>query len=450
MKKRQSLMVIVLAFALIGTSIYGVKMHNDSRSYKTYLENQYQRNLYDLVGNVNDLEVSLSKAIITGSDKQSSILFGDIWREASAAHEKLNSLPLVSSGTSNTVKFLSQVSDFSYAMLKSNTNGKKLSKEQYVDLEKLKDYCGYINLQLKEFVSNVGAKGISFENLIQNGSNYLENTKNEVNVAFQNLSDQIQQYPTLIYDGPFSENALNIKPKVLGEKEISIDEANKLVERIFGKDKIESIKQYSSKIGEKIPAYAFSVKLKGRNAANINIDISKNGGHILYLLDSRNINVPKISIKEATNIGTKFLKSINYPNMMPLYTLKYDNVVMINYVSVNNKTLIYPDQIKLKIALDNGDITGIESQSYLTAHHNRDIPKVNISVNQAKSKVNKRLKIRNIRLTLIPMEASKEVLCYEFYCDYNGEKYFVYIDAKNGSEERILKVINTSNGELTM
>jgi germination protein YpeB len=136
--------------------------------------------------------------------------------------------------------------------------------------------------------------------------------------------------------------------------------------------------------------------------------------------------------------------------MMPSYSLKYDGTGVINYVEVFNKTLIYPDQIKLKIALDDGAVIGIEGQQYLVAHHKRKPLKPKISVLEAQGRINKRLSIKNIRLTLIPMESLKEVLCYEFYCDSSGEKYFVYINAMNGSEERILKIINTSNGELTM
>lgn len=448
--KKQSIVIVLMAFVTVGSVIYGHQMSNNSRTYKVFLENQYERNLYDLITNTKELEVSLSKVLITASRPQSLLMFGDIWRQASYAQDKINSLPIANEGISNIVKFFSQVSDFSYAMLKSNKNGSELSKSDFANLEKLKDYCGYITLQLNEFVGKVGETGISFDELRKNGSNYFKDTKSNINLAFKNLSQEIQQYPTLIYDGPFSENVLNIKPRVLEEKEISIDTAKKLIMGIYGEDKVGDIKLYSDKKGQKIPAYSFSVKLKARSTADISIDISKNGGHILYLLDARNTAEEKVGLKAASEIGMKFLNKMNYPYMLPLYTLKYDGIAIINYVGIKNKTLIYPDQIKLKVALDNGDIVGIESQSYLIAHHNRDLAKSRISVQEAKNKINKKLIVKNIRLTLIPMQALREVLCYEFYCEFKGERYFVYINAMNGAEEKILKVINTSNGELTM
>jgi spore germination protein len=41
--------------------------------------------------------------------------------------------------------------------------------------------------------------------------------------------------------------------------------------------------------------------------------------------------------------------------MIPTYSLRYDNIAVINYVYTEDKVVIYPDQIKLKIALDNGE-----------------------------------------------------------------------------------------------
>lgn len=453
MKKWQKLMAAAAFLIIAGTSAFGAHMYYESRDYKNYLQNQYQKNLYDLINHMNGLEVSLSKEIVASSHKQSSILLGDIWRQASSAHDKINSLPITHRAILNTSKFLSQVSDFSYALLKGNTSGKNLSTGELQNLQKLKDYSGYITLQLREFERQIGDKGIDLNELHKQGSAFLSKAQTNLDVSFQRLSDQIQEYPSLIYDGPFSENVLNIKPKVLNEKEISYDEAEKFVNKVFGPGRILGIKEYSKKTNDKIPVYAMSIKLKGRNAYDINIDISKNGGHIVYLLDSRSVNRIDMNLDQAADTGVKFLKKVGY-NMMPNYTLRYDGIAVINYVGLekdgDKKVMIYPDQIKLKIALDNGDIVGIEASHYLTAHHKRRLDPPKLSLKDAEKILNKKLNVKNIRLTLIPMESLKEILCYEFYGDYNGEKYFIYINAENGSEERILKVVNTENGELTM
>jgi len=60
--------------------------------------------------------------------------------------------------------------------------------------------------------------------------------------------------------------------------------------------------------------------------------------------------------------------------MVDTYYLKEDSTATINYAYKQDNVIIYPDLIKVKIALDNGEIIGIESKGYLTSHTVRAIP----------------------------------------------------------------------------
>lgn len=105
----------------------------------------------------------------------------------------------------------------------------------------------------------------------------------------------------------------------------------------------------------------------------------------------------------------------------------------------------------MKIALDTGEIIGVDSQKYLIAHHDRDINKnIKVSQKEAQKKVGKNLNITNIRLSIIPTEANTEVLCYEFSGTYKNDKFKMFINANTGYEERILQILDTPNGELTI
>lgn len=451
MFKKRSVLAIIVSIIVVGTSTFGTLMYLDRRDYRNYLQNQYQRNLYDLTANVESLQVSLSKVSVTASPKQSLLLFGEIWRVASSAQDKLNALPITHVAISETSKFLSQVADFSFALLRANNQGTSISDAEWSNVEKLRDYSGYLRTQLATLEREVADGRINWGEIKHEGREiFMKTAQNPVDLKFKTIADEMQQYPTLIYDGPFSENVLNIKPRVLKEGEISLEKAKEIAGNIIGKDKVESISVYSDKTGETIPSYALSAKIKGRKNEDVNIDISKNGGKIVYMLDPRVIPNAKLDMKAASERGIKYLSSLGYNDMIPSYSLKYDNVAVINYIYVKDKVVVYPDQIKLKIALDNGDIVGIESQHYLIAHEDRQIQKPRISVQDAQKNVSKKLDIKNIRLSVIPMESRREVLCYEFYGDYEGEKYIVYINALDGTEERILKILETENGELTM
>ena len=451
MFKKRAVLAIIVSIIIAGSTTFGTLMYLESRDYRNVLQSQYERSLYNLVSDVEQIQVSMSKIPVSASQKQSLLMFADVWRQANAAQERLNSLPISNAALQDVSKYLSQVGDFCYALLKAANRGESLTQSEWNNFDKLKNYSQYLSTQIHALEQDVSQGRMDWGEIRTAGREIFEKKlQNSVETKFEQIAESMQKYPTLIYDGPFSENVLNIKPRVLSEKEISLDKAKEIAANILGKDKVESISQYSDKKGERIPAYALSVKMKGRRDGEVNIDISKNGGHVVYMLDSRDVNGDKIGMKEAVERGRKFLESIGYKDMIPTFSLKYDSTALVNYVYVDGNHVVYPDQIKLKIALDNGDIVGIESQHYLIAHYDRDIPNPRITPEEARKNVSQKLNIRNVRLAVIPMESLREVYCYEFYGDYDGEKYIVYINSQDGNEERILKIMDTPNGELTM
>ena len=136
--------------------------------------------------------------------------------------------------------------------------------------------------------------------------------------------------------------------------------------------------------------------------------------------------------------------------MKETYYLKQEGIVTINYASTQNDIVMYPDLIKVKIALDNGEILGIETTGYLNNHTQRDLSKVKITKEEAKKSLNKELQIEREGLAIIPTEWQSEILCYEFKGKVEDREFLVYINAENGREEDILIITNTPNGTLTM
>ena len=65
---------------------------------------------------------------------------------------------------------------------------------------------------------------------------------------------------------------------------------------------------------------------------------------------------------------------------------------------MQNNIIMYPDLIKVKIALDDGEILGIETKGYLNNHLEREISKDIISKEDAKKKLNKNLRFNDIKI----------------------------------------------------
>ena len=136
--------------------------------------------------------------------------------------------------------------------------------------------------------------------------------------------------------------------------------------------------------------------------------------------------------------------------MEETYYLKQEGIVTINYAYKQDNVIMYPDLIKVKVALDNGEILGIETTGYLNNHTVRDISNVKITEDEAKKDLNQDLEITSSGMAMIPTEWETEILCYEFKGKVDDKEFLVYINAENGREEDILIITNTPNGTLTM
>lgn len=135
--------------------------------------------------------------------------------------------------------------------------------------------------------------------------------------------------------------------------------------------------------------------------------------------------------------------------MKPTYYLKQGGAVTVNYAYEQENVTIYPDLIKVKIALDNGEVLGMETSGYLNNHTERTIEKPEISIEEAKASLNKKIEITSEGLAIIPTEWNTEIFCYEFKGKVDDTDFLVYINAKTGKEENILVIIDTPNGILT-
>ncbi len=111
--------------------------------------------------------------------------------------------------------------------------------------------------------------------------------------------------------------------------------------------------------------------------------------------------------------------------------------------------ICYSDLIKVKVALDNGEILGIETKGYLMNHRRRELQAPAITADDAAASINQRLSISSVKRAVIPKDSLREVECYEFTGSFNGHNFIIYINTQDGREENILLLIETDTGILT-
>jgi len=283
----------------------------------------------------------------------------------------------------------------------------------------------------------------------------LNKDKNELKLTgIETLGDSLEDYEGLIYDGAFSNHITNNKPKGLTDKIVTVDEATEkvkqVVENMNTKEKytIEEIK-YNGEINGNIIVYDFDVKVKDKDF-NVDVQITKQDGKLILLLSDRTVKENKIEIKAAKELGDKYLKTLGLEQFTPTYYLTTDNMVTINYAALQNNVILYPDLIKVKIALDTGEVCSVECTGYIYNHTIRENVTPILTEEEAKEKVNSDIQIAYTGLAIIPLESKEEVLTYEFKGKINDKEVLVYINAQTGREENILLILETPGGILTM
>ena len=121
---------------------------------------------------------------------------------------------------------------------------------------------------------------------------------------------------------------------------------------------------------------------------------------------------------------------------------QYDNVGVFTFVKNENNVRIYPAAIKMKIALDDGSIIGFSAEEYLASNHQLDIPAPTIAEKEARKQLNPNFKVMEKGLAIINNDLNKETLCYEYLGVISDDTYRIFINAKDGTEEKVEKLQN--------
>ncbi|MCI9413461.1 MAG: germination protein YpeB [Clostridia bacterium] len=448
LKDRHMLSVVVVLFAII--IAMGVWIYKKQTEYRQASENQYNMAFFELVDYVQNVETYLAKSLISSTPEHGAETLTNVWKEANLAQVYLSRLPIESVELEKTEKFLNQVSDYSYSLSRKNINNKKLSGEDLNNLKQLHDYSVELENTLNQLSTDMNDGRISWGELTKKGTvAFAQEVSNISKNSFTNLEENFHEYSGLIYDGAFSEHITKKEKKGLTGENISEDKAKEIAKKFIGEDKVQEITPSGKSENTNMITYDFNAKINNEKEANLNISITEKGGHIVFMNYNRSIEAESVSQERANEIGKKYLEERGFKNMKETYYLKQDGIVTINYAYEQDDVTIYPDLIKVKVALDNGEVMGVETSGYLNNHETRDISKVLISKEQAKKNLNKNLDIKSEGLAIIPTEWKSEVLCWEFKGKVDDTDFLVYINCETGKEEDILVIINTPNGTLT-
>ena len=258
-------------------------------------------------------------------------------------------------------------------------------------------------------------------------------------------------YPSLLYDGPFSDGKKLGMARGLNGSQITAEEAVKIAMAFVGNESVMSFERATDTDGP-VPTYGVSLRLAD---VKLTVNVTRQGGKILWMTSETAGFSPDLDIGECVLHAKAFLTSRGFGDMRESYTQQYDGIAVINFAAVQNDVILYPDLVKIQVRMDTGAVIGIEANNYWMNHVRRERLHPLLTESQAKTRVSDRLSISSARLCVIPVEdglgtGRTEALCWEFKGSASGSEYLVYIDAETGEEMNVLKVVVSGGGTLTV
>lgn len=420
MKKRIPFQLPFLYLSLLAI-LLGYQAHQSSQ-YRHQLTEIYRGAALSAVRNMENMEHSLNKAMLSGEGTAAARYLTTASDQAGQARKSLSLLPLSHPDTMQAVKMTNQLSDYVQTLQKQN------------------GITPYDARQLRELLS----ASREYAELLYNNEEMLIQPPREPLSFYpeqgtEALDDSLQ-YPTLIYDGPFSD-ARKEEPLPFEGEEISWEEAEQIARDCIGKERVLRTGHGTDTFGPN-PCHGITLVLED---VTLEAAVTKKGGKVLWLTPDNAAFENLVTLEQCREEALSFLSRNGFPVMECTSFQIYEGVAVLAFAAVENNVLLYPDQVKVQLRMDNAQVVGLESKNFWQNHRARNALLPTLSAEEARASLPSRLQVSGNRLCVIPVN-DRESLCWEFACSYDNQDYLLYINAENGQQEDLLQIVESAAG----
>jgi len=438
MKRRTAIRILSFSIAAIAISIGFLCITlSQNHRFRLEIENSYSKSLEEFGVGINNISLALKKAQYISTPKQVGRMAARLLTEAELTKNALSQLPFSGELTSVN-KFLSQVGNYAMSVSGNLISTGKVTETDKNNITALSDTAE----KLAEIVAETQ---ITYNNLNYwakelNGEIDEAVDEDSLSSALSLVEDELDDYPTLIYDGPYSDHLLEKEPKMLkNAKNVTENSAKERAAAI-----VECEEDYLKPDGVvfgNMPAFRFA-------GEGVTVTVSKAGGYGIYMRKERNTGEAVLSYEQAVSKAKRYLARIGMDGFKETYYFTDEGVCVVNFAYIDGSTVCYTDLIKVGVAMDNGEIMLYEASGYLANHTDRAFETPKHTAKQAKRLLSDKLTLQGTAIALIPV-ASGEVRCYEFSCKAaDGKEVLVYINVNTLAEEEVLILLRSDGGTL--
>ncbi|MFB9277253.1 germination protein YpeB [Cohnella cellulosilytica] len=436
-----SIMFPIATLLFVGAIVWGYQEHQEKNSILIKAENQYQRAFHDLSHHMGRLHDQLGETLAVSSASHGMQRKGlvNVWRLTSQAQNEINQLPLALLPFNKAEQFLSRISNFAYRTAVRDLTKQPLSSDEMKLMKSLYQTSDSINQELGKVQDAVIQDRLRWMDVevamaSENGPN-----DNTIIDGFKAMDKQMGAYPESDWGPSAMSTDRELSTAGLEGKQMTPEEIKRKALEFLGPQARGGEVNVSEDGGETEMA-AFTVSVKGSEGASIQLDYTRKGGHLLWFMNPRDVKSRKINFDTARNKGSQFLVRHGYKNMTPIAYDEYDHVAVFTYAGTIDGVKIYPDKVTVRVALDNGEVVGLQARDHVFAPKLLTPGKPKLTKEQAQKGLNPDFRIENHSLAVIENDMREPTLCHEFVGRVNDHRYRIYLNADTGLEENIEQI----------
>ncbi len=428
-----SLGVVTLALATTVT-VGALEMRKGSEA----MMGENKRTMYELTGIMENVDNDLDRVRISASTAQQSRILTDLLVQARLAELDLEKLPLCAEDCGGVTTFINRTARECERMLAKLRGGEALSAGDYQILEELFATNHQIRTELDKLLAET-TDGAWMDFFKKGKGAVMDAVKGVEKMTLEenrNLRDKIKDK----MDGA----GMRSTPKDEDKKDCAHIEparAEELCKSYFSKYSVTEFRC----VGETVTkAYcAYNVQGYDDKGSLLFAEVSQNDGKLLRFDYYEDCMGDTFDYQNAERIAEEFLESLGYGDMEAVRLRENGSNVDFTFVYEDDDVVYYPDEIRVKVCRTRGIVSGFDATKYILNHKDREDVEPNITLAQAYDKLHEKLDVQSARLAVV-RTARGERAAYEFLCAYNGENYFVFLDATSGEE---IAIVNTKNAQ---
>lgn len=239
--------------------------------------------------------------------------------------------------------------------------------------------------------------------------------------------ETVENKEGLLYEGKYEGQVFETPPLLLSKpvitEEDSLNRAEYFLNLRRGK-----LKKVSTDIIKSIGVRTYSYK-------GFAVSVSERGGYLFSLSKDRRVEKTRLSEGEAAYCASSYLQKAGYKNTVYLRSYENNNIAELIFAYCADGVVVYPDIIRVRVALDNGEVLKIDASEYLINHRFLNLD-YSFPFEKAKLLAEKDFTVENFRTVVVPVFGKVPFGCYEFTCkDNQGKILKLYINSTDGKIE---------------